>query len=124
MKKIMLLLAAGLFFLPSCSKEASEPIPSVQKGDEGEGTFNFSMEGVREDVLDNEGRALVLNPKASVTGNKITKINPSNGSGQVRSRGLPTSTTPTPAQASHASLSSMSMVHVSPIAGRSITPVA
>lgn len=83
MKKIMLLLAAGLFFLPSCSKEASEPIPSVQKGDEGEGTFNFSMEGVREDVLDNEGRALVLNPKASVTGNKITKINPSNGSGKV-----------------------------------------
>ena len=35
MKKIMLLLAAGLFFLPSCSKEASEPVPSVQKGDEG-----------------------------------------------------------------------------------------
>ena len=84
MKKIMLLLAAGLFFLPSCSKEASEPVPSVQKGDEGEGTFNFSMEGVREDVFDNEGRALQFNPKVQFSGNKVTGVSPSTQKGKVK----------------------------------------
>ena len=82
MKRFMLLLAATVSLLSSCTKEANEPINAL--GDNGEeGSFEFSMEGIREDLFTQEGKALQFNPKVHTTGGKISKISPSTQKGKI-----------------------------------------
>ena len=72
MKKLMLLLSAGLLALPACTKKANEP--AIKSNDKELTTINLHIEGEREDVsiVDEQGRALNLTADVNDQ-NQITK---------------------------------------------------
>ena len=74
MKRFTLLVTVAMTLLPSCGKEANEPIPSKQGQKSQESSFEFTMEGENETYLEGEAKALPFYPKAHVENGKITNI--------------------------------------------------
>ena len=81
---LVLPLVVGALVQTSCTKEADEPTPSTRQNEATGDSFVFTLEGIREEITDSEGRALTISPIANTSGNKIARVAPSTFKGKVK----------------------------------------